>query len=185
MNEQPENETPPETGIEELLGRARLVKREGGQPVYEMTPEKAAELLRRGTRPLNRDKAAEYARQMQEGPWRPVDGVCEIGPDEARHLVSLAAVRYVAARLDGKRVAKYASFMLLGTWQPSPEPIPITEDGYLVNGLNRLMAVILSGTTQQFVIATAPHPVAELGMAFHSGPRVRDIEMLPEDHPAL
>ncbi|MEV6401080.1 hypothetical protein AB0M39_40960 [Streptomyces sp. NPDC051907] len=145
-----------------------------------ITPEKAAELL--GHAKVSTDHAAAYARQVEADAWI-TDGVHEIDPERARELMRRSALRYVAERLDGKRVARYATLMLMGTWKPSPDPIPLTEDGYLVNGLNRLAAIALSGTTQQMFIVTDPRPVAELGLDWHSGPRVCDVEPLPADHP--
>jgi hypothetical protein len=114
------------------------------------------------------------------GPFRAgsAGAIRNINPQEARELIGQAAVRYVAARLDGKSVARHTSLMLLGTWEPSLNPIPITSDGYLVDGLNRLMAIVISGTTQRMIIEHDPRPVAERGIGFHSGPRVRDMEHL-------
>lgn len=111
----------------------------------------------------------------------PTEGPQEIGPDEARELMGLASLRYVAARLDGKRVAKYASLMRMGAWRLNLNPVPITEDGRLVDGLNRLAAIVLSGTTQTILIEHA----GEGGILpeFHQGPRVCDVEPLPADDP--
>lgn len=118
------------------------------------------------------------------GPFTPgtAGTISDVGPREARELMSKAAVRYVAARLDGKRVAKYATLMLLGTWQPSTNPIPLTDDDRLVDGLNRLAAIVLSGTTQRMIIARTGGAEGQLP-EFHQGPRLCDIEPLPEDHP--
>lgn len=150
-----------------------------------ITPERTAELLAQApARPLNRERVAGYARQMQEGAWRLADGPQAIGPEEARALVGQAAARYVAARLDGKRVAQYATRMLLGTWRASANAIPVTCDGWLLDGLNRLMAIILSGTTQTLIIEHTEGGIADRDEPWHSGPRICDIQPLADDDPA-
>ncbi|MFD6335777.1 hypothetical protein ACFWGI_40200 [Streptomyces niveus] len=49
--------------------------------------------------------------------------------------------------------------------------------------MNELMAIIVSGATQRMIIATDAPPASGMGMPWHSGPRLRDIESLPADDP--
>lgn len=100
----------------------------------------------------------------------------EIGPDQARELISKASMRYVAARMDGKKVAKYTAIMLCGQWQASTTAIPVVR-GYLFDGINRLMAVIVSGTTQRFLVDEADEPDVSGAPVpdWHRGPRVCDV----------
>jgi hypothetical protein len=48
--------------------------------------------------------------------------------------------------------AKYSAEMVNGGWRPSPEPIVFSSEGALINGGNRLRAVIDSGTTPVFTV---------------------------------
>lgn len=51
-------------------------------------------------------------------------------------------------------VKKYAKAMLDGDWRYSPETISIADNGRLLNGQHRLLAVIESGVTCKFLFAT-------------------------------
>lgn len=83
----------------------------------------------------------------------------EITPQRAAELVAKAPLGYVQQRLDRLRVAKYAALMSTGEWQPGPQHvIPVTADGQLIDGLNKLVAVIVSGTTQPMIVRTDVEP---------------------------
>ena len=49
-------------------------------------------------------------------------------------------------------VAKYASTMNAGSWMLTPEAICFSDDGVLLNGQHRLMAVVKCGIPQEFLI---------------------------------
>lgn len=59
-------------------------------------------------------------------------------------------------------VAKYARDMHDGNWLWTGEPIQVDHDGYVRNGQHRLLAVIESGTTQDFVVVHNIDPQAQL-----------------------
>ena len=50
------------------------------------------------------------------------------------------------------RVNQYANDMATGKWQESPEPISFYADGTLRDGQHRLMAVVKSGVSQDFLV---------------------------------
>lgn len=101
----------------------------------------------------------------------------DITPERALELIQKASVNYVGARLDGRRVAQYARLMVEGEWQVTPDCEFPLADGKLVDGLNRLMAIVLSGTTQKFMVTDASLIPTDLGWpAWHSGPRLCDLQ---------
>lgn len=59
-------------------------------------------------------------------------------------------------------VSKYARDMREGDWLWTGEPIQIDHDGYVRNGQHRLLAIIESGTTQDFVVIRNLDPRAQL-----------------------
>lgn len=58
-------------------------------------------------------------------------------------------------------VEAYALEMTKGQWKLTHQPIAFNEAGVLIDGQHRLSAIILSKTTQRFVVASAP------GMTVH------------------
>lgn len=89
----------------------------------------------------------------------------KIDPAQAMLMVQAATPVYLQGRLNGSRTLTYARAMTAGEWDQAPEcqhdTIIMTDHGFLVNGLSRLMAVIVSGTTQTFMVETvdsADHP---------------------------
>lgn len=74
-----------------------------------------------------------------------------IGPKQAKHWLDTANIRN--RHILPKQVAKYARAMTEGRWRPLiGEPISFAEDGTLLNGQQRLTAVVESGTTQVFLV---------------------------------
>lgn len=59
-------------------------------------------------------------------------------------------------------VEKYARDMTEGNWLWTGVPIQLDPDGYVRNGQHRLLAVVLSGTTQDFVVVRNVDPAAQL-----------------------
>lgn len=62
------------------------------------------------------------------------------------------------------QVEKYARDMTEGRWLWTGAPIQIDPDGYVRNGQHRLLAVVLSRTTQDFVVVRNVDPAAQLVM---------------------
>jgi hypothetical protein len=114
----------------------------------------------------------------------------EVSPEMAVALIRMFSVNYLRARLRGESVATYASAMMDGTyesammdrnWGDSGGAIPITRDGYVLNGLNRMMAIVVSGTAQKLPLVimntTRDEELEPFGMPeFHAGHRFCDIE---------
>lgn len=74
-----------------------------------------------------------------------------IGPKEAEAMLSKI---YPKQRpLSRPHAARIASDMREGRYRLSPDPIVITEDGWLVNGQHRLRAIVDSGTSQMLVVS--------------------------------
>lgn len=59
-------------------------------------------------------------------------------------------------------VAKYARDMSSGRWLWTAEPIQLDPDGFVRNGQHRLLAIIMSGTTQDCLIVRDIDPEAQL-----------------------
>ena len=55
-------------------------------------------------------------------------------------------------------VSVLAQDMLNGNWELTPSPIIFDEDGTLIDGQHRLMAVEKSGVTCSFVVCTNAKP---------------------------
>lgn len=71
-------------------------------------------------------------------------------PESAAEILS----RNTRNRTPNERhIASLAAAMLAGLWQFSPQTISIGEDGSLIDGQHRLMALIRAGMTLQFVVA--------------------------------
>lgn len=69
----------------------------------------------------------------------------DIGPDQALELLRGVPVGYVAARLSRRCIAMFAKDMRAGRWECRRfDPIQVARDGGVVDGLNRLMAVIVA-----------------------------------------
>lgn len=102
----------------------------------------------------------------------------EVDPTKAMEMARLAAVSYVGSRLKGGSVALYVVSMLDGTWEfGGDRVIHLNWDGTkLVNGLGRLTAVALSGTTQRFTLVRLPDKDLP---PWHDGPRVCDVQRDP------
>lgn len=66
-------------------------------------------------------------------------------------------------------IDRYAAMMTAGQWLLSGEPIIVGEDGVLVDGQHRLMAVVKSGLPQEFLlvrnVTTAARVVVDSGVA--------------------
>jgi hypothetical protein len=67
-----------------------------------------------------------------------------ITPDMAADLL---AVNVSNRNVRQRRVDQYARDMQVGRWQPTGEPITISDTGKLLNGQHRLMAVVQAGVT--------------------------------------
>lgn len=61
-----------------------------------------------------------------------------------------------------RHVHTLARDMSSGKWRFTGEPIQVDTDGFVRNGQHRLLAVISSGTTQQFVVISNVDPAAQL-----------------------
>lgn len=59
-------------------------------------------------------------------------------------------------KLSNPTVKKYARDMTMNRWDLTAEPIMVTQCGELINGQHRLQAVVLSGKTIKFTLATVP-----------------------------
>ena len=59
-------------------------------------------------------------------------------------------------KLSNGTVEKYARDMTMNRWDLTAEPIMVTQCGTLINGQHRLQAVVLSGKTVNFTLATVP-----------------------------
>jgi len=59
-------------------------------------------------------------------------------------------------KLSNPTVKKYARDMTMNRWDLTAEPIMVTQCGELINGQHRLQAVVLSGKTVKFTLATVP-----------------------------
>lgn len=72
-----------------------------------------------------------------------------VSPDLAREWLIL---EHPKNRRTPGVTAKYAAEMTAGGWRPSPQPIVFAQSGVLMDGGNRLRAIISSGTTQLLTI---------------------------------
>lgn len=55
-------------------------------------------------------------------------------------------------RVNGKRVAQYAKTMKDGEWKLTGQPIIVSEDGHIIDGQHRLMAIAASGVTVKVLL---------------------------------
>lgn len=76
----------------------------------------------------------------------------DITPEIAEKMLGKNTNNY--RRLNSSTVAKYAKDMFLGYWQVNGETIVFSKDGTLLNGQNRLAAIIKSNTTQKMLVVT-------------------------------
>lgn len=75
--------------------------------------------------------------------------VVEIGPSQAAEILE----GNVSNRLPSSSHVKFlSSQMENGQWKFTGDPIRIGEDGRLLDGQHRLLAIIMSGTSQRFVL---------------------------------
>ncbi len=79
----------------------------------------------------------------------------EIGPEQAQALL---AKNTNNRKIVPTTVNKYVSEMRAGTWLLDGAPIRIAKDGTLLDGQHRLTAVVVSETTQKFVIVEGLEP---------------------------
>jgi len=78
--------------------------------------------------------------------------VQKISPAFAKNLLETKSVGN--RKIDVNRVKQYASDMKSGRWTLSDSAIWFDEDGHIVNGHHRLLAIVESGSTQTFVMVT-------------------------------
>jgi hypothetical protein len=77
-----------------------------------------------------------------------------VGPEMAREWLAHSARQPRRHTIHEDRVHRYAQLMRDGAWMELWTPIILDQDGHLVDGLHRLSAVIESGCTITFSIAT-------------------------------
>ncbi len=75
--------------------------------------------------------------------------IMEIGPDEARTML---AANPMNRNPSTPTVDAYCRAMINGEWQFIGDPIRLNDDGEILDGQQRLMAVKDSGTTQTFLV---------------------------------
>lgn len=93
--------------------------------------------------------------------FSPQDRVEQVDPARAAELLALAPLSYTAARFNARKTVQYTRTMRAGDWSPVAsvlDAVAVTDDGRLYNGLNRLVAIILSGTTQPMTVITGTDP---------------------------
>lgn len=74
----------------------------------------------------------------------------EITPHRAADLLAKQAPN---RRIKLGKVHEWAADMKAGLWQPIPQPIMLNPDGQLIDGQNRLSAVVQSGCTVEMWVA--------------------------------
>lgn len=84
------------------------------------------------------------------GPVEMRHSVEEIGPDEARVLLSKLMPDYRAA--NPRFVTQMANMMRRGQWKLTAETIKRDDEIGLVDGRRRLLAVVQSGCTVDFMV---------------------------------
>jgi hypothetical protein len=84
-----------------------------------------------------------------------------ITPADATTLLSRTAPNRKPIR---RRVAALADAMRAGQWQSDGAPVRIGQDGRLLDGQHRLMAVIEADTPAEFVVISGIDPQAQLVM---------------------
>jgi hypothetical protein len=153
-----------------------------------VSADKAPELLERilkirdpelwATRKKNRAKARAKARRQgtpvsSSSSW-PVSKHFEYNPLERLGLT------VINRKLSYARLALYEEEMAAGRWRFSPDPIVITDEGYLVNGQHRLLAasqIEWNGDAPRFLVVWGVDKKTALLMdeAQRSGRDRRDI----------
>lgn len=76
----------------------------------------------------------------------------EITPERARSILS-GSVRHGAAE-DDRAISTYAAMMTAGGWIMNGQPLIFDTEGTLVDGFQRLKAVVKSGVTIRMLVAT-------------------------------
>jgi hypothetical protein len=76
--------------------------------------------------------------------------IVEIGPTEARRILDERNTYNRKGKVE--KVRQYTRAMAEGKWAFNGDTIAFSKDGVLLNGQNRLQAVINSGTTQRFIV---------------------------------
>jgi hypothetical protein len=98
--------------------------------------------------------------QLLDGPivsWTPkkskviVAETSDISPNQARYI--LKKYNNINRKLSSVNVTKYASDMTAGRWKNDGETIIFSKEGDLLNGQHRLLGVIKSNTSQNFLIS--------------------------------
>ena len=74
-----------------------------------------------------------------------------ITPEIAREYLEKAINNWPVSKAT---VDAYARIMREGKWSIAPDAIALDINGNLINGVHRLRAIIESGTTQEFFVAT-------------------------------
>ena len=77
--------------------------------------------------------------------------ICLIGPELAKEMLGKNAKNNRQLRTGD--VKKYADDMASGKWNDDVSAITFDADGRLTNGQHRLNAILLSNTTQSFIVA--------------------------------
>jgi hypothetical protein len=116
-----------------------------------ISADKAPELLERilkirdphlwATRKESHARARTKARkQGKEAPAYPPSWAPSKSADYQYNPLERLGLTAINRTLNQARVALYQEEMVAGRWRFSPDPIVITEDGYLINGQHRLAA---------------------------------------------
>ncbi len=89
-----------------------------------------------------------------------------IGPNEARRILSRLYEKQRKVR--PRKVSTYAEEMRRGDWVDGASQIAIDQDGMLIDGQHRLLAVIESGESVEFIVArglpTSAYDVIDQGV---------------------
>jgi hypothetical protein len=101
-----------------------------------------------GDSAAHRAKAWMHARLMRGSKDRYVE-IVRVTPAMAEELLTINTHNRNPIRA---AVQEYATAMTRGEWQLTAEAISVSRDGVLLNGQNRLMAVVESGATLQVTI---------------------------------
>lgn len=79
-----------------------------------------------------------------------VISIRELNPS---HAAKILENRNLSNRkINKQRVSQYTSAMKSGDWEFNGDPIRFTSDGILSDGQHRLTALVMSGTTQSFLV---------------------------------
>jgi len=77
--------------------------------------------------------------------------VCEITPEIAKKLLELNTHN---RKIKAGVVQKYVKEIMAGAWVPTASGIGFNEDGILIDGQHRLMAIVESGITVKLLVVT-------------------------------